>query len=60
MKYKATVYAAYVGEVDAPNEASAKLQAECDMIVEMQEFYHPKVKILVKLEPRGQEDDYAT
>ncbi len=50
MKYKATVYAVYVGMVDAPNEASAKIQAESDMIIDMQEFFHPKVKIIVKLE----------
>jgi hypothetical protein len=52
MKYKATVYAVYVGEVEAPNEASAKIQAETDLLVELQEFFHPKVKILVKLEEK--------
>ena len=50
MKYKATVYAVYVGEVNSPTEAGAKLQAESDMLCELQEFFHPKVKIGVKLE----------
>ena len=60
MKYKATVYAVYVGVVDAPNEASAKIQAESDMMIDMQEFFHPNVKMMVKLEPREPEDDHAT
>jgi hypothetical protein len=52
MKYKATVYAIYVGEIEASNEASAKIQAEIDLVVELQEFSHPKVKVLVKLEEK--------
>lgn len=51
MKYKAAVYAVYIGEIDAPNEASAKIQAEVNMLVEMQEIFHPKVKMGIKLEP---------
>jgi hypothetical protein len=50
MKYKATVYAIYNGIVESQNEAGAKIQAECDMICELQEFFHPKVKVAVKLE----------
>ena len=50
MRYKATAYAMYVSELDAPNEASARIQAETDMLVELQEFFHPKVKVVVKLE----------
>jgi len=52
MRYKATVYAVYIGEVEAQNEPGAKIQAETDMLVELQEFFHPKVKVMVKLEPK--------
>ena len=50
MKYKTTVYAVYIGEVESPTEAGAKIQAESDLICEIEEFFHPKVKIMVKLE----------
>jgi hypothetical protein len=51
MKYKATVHAVYIGEVESPTEAGAEIQAESDMLCELQEFFHPKVRILVKLVP---------
>ena len=50
MRWKAKVYALYEGEVETVNEAAAKIQAETDMICELSEFFHPKVKVMVKLE----------
>jgi len=50
MRYKVKVYALYEGEVETTNEAAARIQAENDMICELSEFFHPKVKIMVKLE----------
>ena len=50
MKYKATVYAVYVGEVESPTEAGARIEAENELICELGEFFHPNVKVMVKLE----------
>ena len=50
MKWRARVYALYEGIVESENENAAKLEAENDMICELSEFFHPKVKMVVKLE----------
>lgn len=56
MKYHAKVYAYYEGEIESPTEAGAKLAAEGDMICELSEFFHPKVKIMVKLQEAGRRE----
>jgi len=50
MKYKATVYTKYESEIEAEKEAGAKMKAVSDMMIELQEFLHPKVKIVVTIE----------
>ncbi len=55
MRFRAKVYALYEGEIETTNEAAARIQAETDMICELSEFFHPKVKIMVKLEEMKKE-----